>query len=39
VPRDLRRAIHWYRIAALQGDGESVDRLAALPGRLAVAAE
>jgi len=39
VPRDWRRAVHWYRLAALQGRGEAAARLAALLGRTALAAE
>lgn len=38
VPHDWRRAVHWYRLAMVQGNREAERRLAALLGRMALAA-
>ena len=39
VPRDWRRAVHWYRLAALQQHGEALGHLALLLGQMAMAAK
>jgi TPR repeat protein len=39
VSRDCRRAVHWYRLAALQESRRAQARLTVLLGRMAMAAE
>ena len=38
VPRDLRRSVHWYRLAAAQDHEKAVARLAILAGTVAATA-